>query len=221
MPTYEVMDLLYQLQSQVLALETIKSNQALEIKSLKRRVKSLENRRKSRTLGFKRLRKVGSASRVKSSNNVNVLEEQEKEVVEKEVSAVIQLLTVVSELEEEDIPIRISKTNGKKKAKSLYLNHRINLKLMMIVKEEKFVYFQLIRADGSSKRYLTMIKMLQNIDREDFLENPLEKMKIKFKGGLLGLKDFKMILRVTTAQLQLLSDYYCWKDYADRDEIKD
>ncbi|GJV56671.1 hypothetical protein Tco_1457676 [Tanacetum coccineum] len=39
--------------------------------------------------------------------------------------------------------------------------------------------------------------------------------------GSLGLKDFKMILRVTTAQLQLLSDYYCWKDYADRDEIKD
>ncbi|GJR96185.1 40S ribosomal protein S13 [Tanacetum coccineum] len=32
---------------------------------------------------------------------------------------------------------------------------------------------------------------------------------------------FKMILRVTTAQLQLLNDYYCWKDYADRDEIKD
>ncbi|GJX56880.1 hypothetical protein Tco_0286777 [Tanacetum coccineum] len=39
--------------------------------------------------------------------------------------------------------------------------------------------------------------------------------------GVLGLKDFKMILRVITAQLQLLSDYYCWKDYADRDEIKD
>ncbi|GJX37138.1 hypothetical protein Tco_0250441 [Tanacetum coccineum] len=36
-----------------------------------------------------------------------------------------------------------------------------------IVKEEKFGYFQLIRADGSSKRYLSMIKMLQNIMRED------------------------------------------------------
>ncbi|GKA26729.1 hypothetical protein Tco_0712838 [Tanacetum coccineum] len=36
-----------------------------------------------------------------------------------------------------------------------------------IVKEGKFVYFQLIRADESSKRYLSMIKMLQNIDRED------------------------------------------------------
>ncbi|GJZ47561.1 hypothetical protein Tco_0601393 [Tanacetum coccineum] len=36
-----------------------------------------------------------------------------------------------------------------------------------IVKEGKFGYFQLIRAYGSSKRYLSMIKMLQNIDRED------------------------------------------------------
>ncbi|GJS51550.1 hypothetical protein Tco_0624912 [Tanacetum coccineum] len=36
-----------------------------------------------------------------------------------------------------------------------------------IVKEGKIVYFQLIRADESSKRYLSMIKMLQNIDRED------------------------------------------------------
>ncbi|GJX29563.1 hypothetical protein Tco_0237642 [Tanacetum coccineum] len=36
-----------------------------------------------------------------------------------------------------------------------------------IVKEGKFVYFQLIRAYGSSKRFLSMIKMLQNIDKED------------------------------------------------------
>ncbi|GJT32558.1 hypothetical protein Tco_0922977 [Tanacetum coccineum] len=28
----------------------------------------------------------------------------------------------------------------------------------------------------------------------------IQKMNIKFRGGLLGLKDFKMILRVTTAQ---------------------
>ncbi|GJW21764.1 hypothetical protein Tco_0032386, partial [Tanacetum coccineum] len=39
------------------ALETTKSNQALEIESLKRRVKSLEKRKNSRTPGFKRLRK--------------------------------------------------------------------------------------------------------------------------------------------------------------------
>ncbi|GJZ06553.1 hypothetical protein Tco_0540346 [Tanacetum coccineum] len=30
-----------------------------------------------------------------------------------------------------------------------------------------------------------------------------------------------IFLPITTAQLQLLSDYYCWKEYAGRDEIKD
>ncbi|GJV73912.1 hypothetical protein Tco_1493907 [Tanacetum coccineum] len=36
-----------------------------------------------------------------------------------------------------------------------------------IDKEGKMGYFKLIRADGSSKRYSSMIQMLQGIDRED------------------------------------------------------
>ncbi|GJZ47068.1 hypothetical protein Tco_0600900 [Tanacetum coccineum] len=36
-----------------------------------------------------------------------------------------------------------------------------------IIKEGKMGYYQLIRADGSSKRYSSMIQMLQNIDKED------------------------------------------------------
>ncbi|GJZ05561.1 hypothetical protein Tco_0539354 [Tanacetum coccineum] len=36
-----------------------------------------------------------------------------------------------------------------------------------IIKEGKIGYFQIIRADGSSRRYSSMIKMLQNIERED------------------------------------------------------
>ncbi|GJS69310.1 hypothetical protein Tco_0702151 [Tanacetum coccineum] len=107
MQLHELMNLCTKLSDRVLALETTKSNQALEIKSLRRRVKSLEKRNKSRTSGFKRLRKVGSASRVESSNDAkvtlvdetqemnddnlmfdtSVLEEQEKDVVEKEVIA--------------------------------------------------------------------------------------------------------------------------------------
>ncbi|GJV12932.1 hypothetical protein Tco_1354473 [Tanacetum coccineum] len=51
-----------------------------------------------------------------------------------------------------------------------------------IVKEGQKGFYHLIRADGSSKRYSSMIRMLQ---------------------------------------LQLLSDYNCWKEYADKDEIKD
>ncbi|GJZ10797.1 putative ribonuclease H-like domain-containing protein [Tanacetum coccineum] len=125
--------------SRVLALETTKSNQDLEIESLKKRVKSVEKRKKSRTSGFKRLKKVRLASRVESSNdaslgaqedaskqgrkiaNLNVdaevtlvdetqkmnddnlmfdtsmLEEQEKDVAEKEVSAT-DLVTTTGEL---------------------------------------------------------------------------------------------------------------------------
>ncbi|GKF22375.1 hypothetical protein Tco_0074697, partial [Tanacetum coccineum] len=36
-----------------------------------------------------------------------------------------------------------------------------------IIKEGIIRHFQLIRADGSSKRYSSMIKMLQGIDKED------------------------------------------------------
>ncbi|GKA29097.1 hypothetical protein Tco_0715342 [Tanacetum coccineum] len=38
-----------------------------------------------------------------------------------------------------------------------------------IHKEGMMVHYQLIRADGSSKRYSLMIRMLQDIDREDLL----------------------------------------------------
>ncbi|GJU38915.1 hypothetical protein Tco_1191872 [Tanacetum coccineum] len=37
------------------------------------------------------------------------------------------------------------------------------------LKEGIMVHYQLIRADGSSKRYSSMIRMLQCIDREDLL----------------------------------------------------
>ncbi|GKC00030.1 hypothetical protein Tco_0986166 [Tanacetum coccineum] len=40
-------------------------------------------------------------------------------------------------------------------------------KLMGIVPDEEMGYFQIIRADGSSMRYSSMIRMLLNIDRED------------------------------------------------------
>ncbi|GJW57307.1 hypothetical protein Tco_0104038 [Tanacetum coccineum] len=50
-----------------------------------------------------------------------------------------------------------------------------------IVKEIRIGHFQLIRADGSSKRYSSMIKMFQGIDREDL--ETLWKL-VKAKHGL-------------------------------------
>ncbi|GJY94084.1 hypothetical protein Tco_0510445 [Tanacetum coccineum] len=57
-----------------------------------------------------------------------------------------------------------------------------------------------------------------NIDKED-LETLWKLVKAKL-GNTRPKKDYERILW-GDQKLQLLSDYYCWKDYADRDEIKD
>ncbi|GKC25618.1 hypothetical protein Tco_1027768, partial [Tanacetum coccineum] len=161
-----------------------------------------------------------------------------------------------------------------------------------LLKEGIMVHYQLIRADGSSKRYSSMIRMLQDIDREDletlwklvktkhgdtrpedehervllgdlkvmfepdirsevwrnlqgytvtvwklydscgvhFVRNlKIQKMNIKFRGGLLGLKRLQGFLellllsfagtKVNADGLQLLEDYYCQEDkYGLRDK---
>nr|GEU91096.1 reverse transcriptase domain-containing protein [Tanacetum cinerariifolium] len=53
----------------VFNLKTIKTTQAMEIESLKRRVKKLENKQRSRTHKLKRLYKVGLTARVESSED--------------------------------------------------------------------------------------------------------------------------------------------------------
>ncbi|GKA83703.1 hypothetical protein Tco_0805298 [Tanacetum coccineum] len=68
----ELMTLCTKLQKHVLDLEEAKTAQAKEIASLKKRVKQLEKRRKSRTSWLKRLRKVGLVSRIESSNDVSL-----------------------------------------------------------------------------------------------------------------------------------------------------
>ncbi|GJS52175.1 hypothetical protein Tco_0625537 [Tanacetum coccineum] len=68
----DLMVLCTKLQAQVLDLEKAKDAQAKEIAALKKRVQRLERKKKSRTTGLRRLKKVGMSRRVKSS------EDQEK-----------------------------------------------------------------------------------------------------------------------------------------------
>ncbi|GJS68547.1 putative ribonuclease H-like domain-containing protein [Tanacetum coccineum] len=65
----ELMDLCTKLSDRVLDLETTKTAQAKEIASLKKRVKKLEMKRKSKTPGMKRLFKVGRSTQVVSSED--------------------------------------------------------------------------------------------------------------------------------------------------------
>nr|GEZ20884.1 hypothetical protein [Tanacetum cinerariifolium] len=68
----ELIKLCTQLQSRVLALETTKANQSLEIRSLKRRVKKLEKKASKKSHKLKRLYKIGSSTRVESSEDAGV-----------------------------------------------------------------------------------------------------------------------------------------------------
>ncbi|GJU85192.1 hypothetical protein Tco_1292738, partial [Tanacetum coccineum] len=71
----ELMALCTTLQNRVLDLEKTKTTQHNEIASLKRRVKKLEKKDRSRTYRLKRLYKVGLTARVESSDNEESLGE--------------------------------------------------------------------------------------------------------------------------------------------------
>ncbi|GJS09844.1 hypothetical protein Tco_0366640 [Tanacetum coccineum] len=68
----ELMELCTNLSQRFIALETTKTNQALEIDSLKRRVKKLEKKKGSRTHRLRRLFKVGRSAQVVSSKDKEV-----------------------------------------------------------------------------------------------------------------------------------------------------
>ncbi|GJS67077.1 hypothetical protein Tco_0681641 [Tanacetum coccineum] len=205
---------------------------------------------RKKMLGRKR---AGKEQQQESSKKQKVEEEKESDTIDKYDEAELNKLLVIKK--DEDIAIDAIPLATK-------LPVIINYKLH---KEGMMVHYQLIRADESSKRYSSMIRMLQGIDREDlealwrivkakygdtrpdnefervlwgdlkvmfepdkrcdvwrilqgyrvtiwklidssgvhFVRRNLkiQKMNIKFRGGLLGLKRLHGFLEVTAAQV--------------------
>ncbi|GJX63456.1 hypothetical protein Tco_0296356 [Tanacetum coccineum] len=73
----DLMILCTKLQAQVLDLEKAKDAQVKEIAALKKRVQRLERKKKSRTTGLRRLKKVGMSRRVQSSEDQESLGDHE------------------------------------------------------------------------------------------------------------------------------------------------
>ncbi|GJT97904.1 putative ribonuclease H-like domain-containing protein [Tanacetum coccineum] len=73
----DLMVLCTKLQAYVLDLEKAKDAQAKETADLKKKVKRLERKKKSRTTGLKRLKKVGISRRVESSEDQESLDDHE------------------------------------------------------------------------------------------------------------------------------------------------
>ncbi|GJZ17241.1 hypothetical protein Tco_0553364 [Tanacetum coccineum] len=104
----ELMNLCTSLQEKVLDLEKAKTAQAKKIASLKKRVKQLEKRRKLRTPGFKRLRKVGSISRVESFNDVSLGDQEDaskqgRKIVDLDADAEVTLMDETQEMNEDNL----------------------------------------------------------------------------------------------------------------------
>nr|GEV78752.1 ribonuclease H-like domain-containing protein [Tanacetum cinerariifolium] len=91
----ELMELCTKLQQKVLDLKTTNTTQALEIESLKRRVKKLKRIKRLRTHGLKRLYKVGLSARMESSED-----EDGEEVIVEDVE---MLFDVADDLRGEEV----------------------------------------------------------------------------------------------------------------------
>ncbi|GKA00881.1 hypothetical protein Tco_0673546 [Tanacetum coccineum] len=104
----ELMNLCTSLQEKVLDLEKAKTAQAKEIASLKKRVKQLEKRRKLRTPGLKRLRKIGSTSRVESSNDVSLGDQEDaskqgRKIEDLDADAEVTLVDETQEMNDDNL----------------------------------------------------------------------------------------------------------------------
>ncbi|GJZ79965.1 hypothetical protein Tco_0644802 [Tanacetum coccineum] len=74
----ELMELCTTLSQRVLDLENTKTSQAAEITKLKEKVKKLKRRNKSRTPGLKRLKKVGRTTRIESSEDEGLGDQEDE-----------------------------------------------------------------------------------------------------------------------------------------------
>ncbi|GJV72879.1 hypothetical protein Tco_1492874 [Tanacetum coccineum] len=101
----ELMVLCTTLQNRVLDLEKTKTSQQMEIDSLKRRVKRLEKRNRSRTHKLKRLYKVGLSSRVESSNDSESLGGEEVFVEEEVDAAQVNTAATTATISTEEITL--------------------------------------------------------------------------------------------------------------------
>nr|GEV72916.1 hypothetical protein [Tanacetum cinerariifolium] len=169
----ELMALCTNLKNRVLDLEQTKTTQMKEIASqqdeiasLKRRVKKLEKRNRSRTHRLKRLYKFGLSTRVESSSDKESLgKDASKQGRRINVIDADEDITLVKEVAIDAIPLAV---------KSLRI---VDWKTH---KEVKKRYYQIVRVDGKSQMYMIFSQMLKSFDKED-LEDLYKLVKARYE----------------------------------------
>ncbi|GJU10836.1 hypothetical protein Tco_1133232 [Tanacetum coccineum] len=105
-----------------------------------------------------RWKRAGKEQQQESLKKQKVEEEKESDTVDEYDEAELKKLLVIKK--DKDITIDAIPLATKL---PLIIDYKLHKECMM-------VHYQLIRVDGSSKRYSSMIRMLQGIDREDLKE---------------------------------------------------
>ncbi|GJW14853.1 hypothetical protein Tco_0018986 [Tanacetum coccineum] len=167
-PTEHVADeAVYKELDDILDLEKTKTTQAEEIVSLKRRVKKLEQKKRSRTYGLKRLYKVGLTARVESSRDEESLGEDaskqgdksEPEVAVKDVNLTVDEVTLaqaLAALKRKELSLLTRKKPKDFKEKSFDSIQKMFDKAFKRV--NTFVDFRTDLVEGSSKRVGTELE---------------------------------------------------------------
>ncbi|GKF03721.1 hypothetical protein Tco_0030644 [Tanacetum coccineum] len=107
----ELMELCTNLQTRVLDLDKTKTTQAKEIVSLKRRVRKLKQKKRSRTHRLKRLHKVGMSIRVESSGDeedlVNVQDDDDEKMFDVDTLNDEEVFVAEQEVAAKDVNLTI------------------------------------------------------------------------------------------------------------------
>nr|GEV44606.1 UBN2 domain-containing protein [Tanacetum cinerariifolium]GEV47337.1 UBN2 domain-containing protein [Tanacetum cinerariifolium] len=249
----ELVEFYTKLQSRVLALETTKANQALEIRSLKRRVKKLEKKASKKTHKLKRLYKIGSSTRMESSEDTGLGDQEDAtkqgrmvddldadEGVTLEVSTADPFPTAgevvttagvednTQAIMDADYELAARLQEEKRGELTIEEKSREDLEVLWSILKERFkktkpvddmdnLLFQTLMSKtifGSINKGGRLVKAMYLNEVFGYIppmktkllikKLKIQKVNIKFRGGLLGLKNFMMILVLLLLRLILL-----------------
>ncbi|GJV63802.1 hypothetical protein Tco_1474630 [Tanacetum coccineum] len=120
----ELMELCTNLSQRVLDLKNIKTSQAVGITKLKEMVNKIEKRNKSRTLGLKRLKKVGRSAQVVSSEDEGLgaqedASKQGRKIADLDVDAEVTLVDEAQERNDDNLMFDTGVLDEQEKSKQL------------------------------------------------------------------------------------------------------
>nr|GEU75499.1 hypothetical protein [Tanacetum cinerariifolium] len=184
------------LSQKVAELERDKHSQALEILQLKKRLKKLEKKKRSKSSGLKRLRKVGTGQRVESSTDTILDVETDKVVVATDAESQERInqedVSVVEPtiFDDEDVTMTMAQTLIKLKAKKAkLLDEQIAQKLHdeeYDDKEENIDWSAV--AEQVQERHLDNIKKYQNLKKKPVSIAQAKKNMIMYLKNMAGYK---------------------------------